>query len=72
MAETERIALKEIIETNQEMSFIQAIENFECQDKDVGKFLKEKALDFDKRNKSRTYLFTYKKKPDEFSPGFSV
>ena len=30
--------------------------SFSCQDKDVEKFLKEKALDFDKRNKSRTYL----------------
>ena len=56
MVKTERIALKEIIGTIQEMSFLKAIEEFECQDKDVENFLKLKAVDFDKRNKSRTYL----------------
>jgi len=50
------VPLKQIIETEEEIDFIEAIKNFTCQDKDVEKFLKEKSVDFDKRNKSRTYL----------------
>ena len=33
-----------------------AIGNFTCRDKNVESFLKEKAVDFDKRNVSRTYV----------------
>jgi len=51
-----RTSLKEIIGTEDELDFLKAIEKFNCQDKEVEKFLKEKALEFDKRNKSRTYL----------------
>jgi len=52
----EKIPLKQIIGTEEEIDYLQAIQDFNCQDKDVEKFLKLKALDFDKRNKSRTYL----------------
>jgi hypothetical protein len=51
-----RTSFKEIIGTEHEIEFLKAIENFSCQDKDVEKFLKEKAIEFDRRNKSRTYL----------------
>jgi len=33
-----------------------AISQFSCKDKDVENFLKRKAFDFERRNKSRTYL----------------
>ena len=33
-----------------------SISNFTCQDKDVESFLRDKALDFERRDKSRTYL----------------
>jgi hypothetical protein len=33
-----------------------AVRDFLCRDKEVEEFLKTKAFDFDKRNKSRTYL----------------
>ena len=52
----EKISIQEVIEKGREQEFLDLIKKFECQDKDVEKFLKEKALDFDKRNKSRTYL----------------
>ena len=51
-----RVPLTEILETAEEIDFIEAIDNFRCQDQDVERFLKGKAVDFDKRNKSRTYL----------------
>ena len=51
-----KVSLKEIIGTEDEVDYLQAIQKFSCLDKDVEKFLKIKALDFDKRNKSRTYL----------------
>jgi len=51
-----KVSLKEIIGTEDEIDFKEAIKCFECQDKDVEKFLKEKAFDFERRNKSRTYL----------------
>jgi hypothetical protein len=51
-----RTSLKEIAGTEDEIEFTDAIEKFSCQDSDVEKFLKEKAAEFDKRNKSRTYL----------------
>ena len=51
-----RTSFKEIVGTEDELDFLQAVEKFNCQDKEVEKFLKEKALEFDKRNKSRTYL----------------
>ena len=51
-----QISLKEIIESERKQEFLTAIANFKCQDDDVEKFLKEKAVDFDRRNRSRTYL----------------
>ena len=51
-----KVSLKEIIGTEDEIDFSQAIEKFTCQDEEVENFLKEKALEFDRRNKSRTYL----------------
>jgi len=52
-----RTSLKEIIGTEDEVDFLNAIKKFYCQDKDVEKFLKEQSFEFDKRRKSRTYLF---------------
>ena len=51
-----RVSLKEIIGAKEEADFINAIEKFVCQDKEVETFLKEKAFEFNRRNKSRTYL----------------
>ena len=52
----ERISVKEIIKKGRERDFEAAIDKFTCQDKEVENFLKTKALDFDRRHKSRTYL----------------
>jgi hypothetical protein len=52
----ERISVKEILKKGLEEDFENAIGNFVCKDKEVENFLKTKAFDFDRRNKSRTYL----------------
>jgi hypothetical protein len=49
-------ALRKIIGTENEQSVINAIAAFSCKDKDVEHFLKNKAFEFEKRDKSRTYL----------------
>ncbi|MCL2815301.1 MAG: hypothetical protein FWD23_11940 [Oscillospiraceae bacterium] len=59
------VPLKKIIGTEEEIDFFEAIKNFVCQDKDVEKFLHEKAVDFDRRNKSRTYLLIDSNSKDE-------
>ena len=51
-----RVSVKEIIGTEEEIDFIKAIDKFSCQDNEVANFLKTKAFEFDRRNKSRTYL----------------
>ena len=51
-----KVSLKKIIGTEEELDYLEAINKFVCLDKEVEIFLKEKALEFDKRNKSRTYL----------------
>jgi hypothetical protein len=48
--------LGEITGTEREQTVIDAIGGFECKDKDVEYFLKSKAFEFEKRDKSRTYL----------------
>ena len=60
-----RTSFKEIVGTEDELDFLRAIEKFNCQDKEVEKFLKEKSLEFDKRNKSRTYLFFIENSSDD-------
>jgi len=62
-----RTSLKEIIGTEDEVEFLKAINKFNCQDKEVEKFLKEKALEFDKRNKSRTYLLFENNNSDDIT-----
>jgi hypothetical protein len=54
--------LGKIIGTKFEKSVREAINGFSCKDKDVEDFLKNKAFDFEKRNKSRTYLVVDKDK----------
>ena len=51
-----RVSVKEIIGTEEEIDFVKAVNKFSCQDKEVESFLKTKAFEFDRRNKSRTYL----------------
>jgi uncharacterized protein YtpQ (UPF0354 family) len=48
--------LGEIIGTSREEAIMEIIGGFECKDKDVEYFLKNKAFEFEKRDKSRTYL----------------
>lgn len=48
--------LGEIVGTEREQIVIEAINEFSCKDKDVEFFLKNKAFEFEKRDKSRTYL----------------
>jgi len=55
--------ISEIISLNELNSILNS---FYCKDKDVESFLKAKALDFDLRNKSRTYLILEK---ESFSKG---
>jgi len=51
------IPIKKIINDDKMLtSFMDAISRFTCQDKDVETFLKEKAFDFERRDKSRTCL----------------
>lgn len=53
----ETISLRELEDKLHFKEFIKDfIKYFSCRDKDVESFLKEKAFDFEKRNKSRTYL----------------
>jgi hypothetical protein len=48
--------LGKIIGTESEEAAREAISGFSCKDKDVEYFLKNKAFDFENRDKSRTYL----------------
>lgn len=51
------VSIKEIMHDDEAVtSLTEAISNFKCQDKDVESFLKEKAFEFELRDKSRTYL----------------
>jgi len=51
------IQLKEVVRDADMLQFAQsAIAKFACKDKDVEGFLKGKAFDFERRDKSRTYL----------------
>ena len=50
------IQLKDIIGTDKELDFNNSISLFSCKDDDVETFLKNKATEYEKRNKSRTYL----------------
>jgi len=50
------IPLKELIERDKLDTIYKAVLNFSCQDDDVESFLKNKAIDFEKRDRSRTYL----------------
>ena len=58
-------ALREIIETKYEKSIRNAIASFSCKDKEVESFLKNKAFEFEKRNKTRTYLVLDKNKYED-------
>lgn len=48
--------LKEIIDKGGLNPILEVISRFSCQDDDVEDFLKNKAVDFENRDKSRTYL----------------
>ena len=50
------IQLKDITGTVKELNFINSINLFSCKDDDVETFLKSRALEYEKRSKSRTYL----------------
>jgi hypothetical protein len=50
------LSLKELIDRNGLDFFNDAISRFSCKDEDVELFLREKAVDFERRDKSRTYL----------------
>lgn len=50
------IKLGDIIDRPEEIVFTEAISNFSCKDADVEFFLKHKSIEYEKRNKSRTYL----------------
>ena len=52
------VKLKKLIDTGKLDSARDAISRFTCKDDDVESFLKNKAVDFENRNKSRTYLIT--------------
>ena len=50
------VPLQEIIDKDISRPISDAIPMFSCMDQDVEMFLKNKAFDFERRNKSRTYL----------------
>jgi hypothetical protein len=49
-------SLGSFVGTEEEQEIIDAICEFSCKDKDVESFLKNKAVEFERRNKSRSYL----------------
>ena len=51
-----KVSIKDFIEKGSEEKIREAVKNFNCQDKEVENYLKQQALEFDRRNKSRTYL----------------
>ena len=61
----EKVCIKDIIKAGREQKLLNAVDKFSCQDEEVEKFLKQKALDFDRRNKSRTYLLIDSEAEDE-------
>ena len=62
------IPLKDLVGTSREANLKAAIEKFSCKDKEVEDFLKNKALDFDVRHKSRTYLVFNSEQSDKDEP----
>ncbi|MDR0197812.1 MAG: hypothetical protein LBI36_06305 [Oscillospiraceae bacterium] len=50
------ISVREIIDGGAREPALNAISRFSCRDKDVESFLKNKALEFERRDKARTYL----------------
>ena len=50
------VSLKGLIQGEVPNVICEAISQFSCKDKDVEDFLKTKAFDFERRDKSRTYL----------------
>ncbi|MCL1809028.1 MAG: hypothetical protein FWG42_04560 [Clostridiales bacterium] len=50
------VPFQEIIDRELFKTILIAISQFRCKDMDVETFLKNKAIDFERRNKSRTYL----------------
>jgi len=50
------IQLKDVVGTEKELASINSMSLFSCKDDDVELFLKSKALEYEKRNKSRTYI----------------
>jgi len=56
------VQFKDIVGTDKELDFIEYINLFSCKDDDVETFLKNKALEYEKRNKSRTYLILDEKR----------
>ena len=62
------IPIEKIIGTSRESNLKAAVYSFSCRDKDVEDFLKNKAFEFDKRNKSRTYLVVDEEQFNEDEP----
>ena len=50
------ISLQEVIQGDAVESIAESISRFSCKDGDVEAFLKQKAFDFERRDKSRTFL----------------
>jgi len=48
--------LREVADGFENNEFVNALSTFTCKDKEVKTFLKDKAFEFDRRNRSRTYL----------------
>jgi hypothetical protein len=57
--------LREVADVYGYEKTLDALSSFSCKDKDVGSFLKTKAFNFDRRNKSRTYLVLDKKRIEQ-------
>jgi hypothetical protein len=52
------LSLGSLIDAGYRAAFIKSAAEFTCKDKDVETFLRQKALEHERRNKSRTYLIT--------------
>ncbi|MCL2086034.1 MAG: acetyltransferase [Oscillospiraceae bacterium] len=68
MVKTIPVPIRGIVGTKRELNLKSAIQSFSCRDNEVESFLKNKAIDFEVRHKSRTYLMLDEEESDVDEP----
>jgi hypothetical protein len=64
--------LKDVLDQESGEEFKEIVQGFSCKDKDVEDFLKNKAYDYERRNKSRTYLVLNEGPAPEIAAYFTI